>query len=306
MIRMSELQNPVNNSTPIGIIGLGIMGSAIANQLTTLGWQVAGFDPDPIQQKIAGDMGVSIKSHPKDVVCNAEIILSSLPNQQALNDSIDAIIDTKNNNLKVLADLSTLELECKLSSRKRLLGAGVSFLDCPISGTGAQAKTGDLSVYASGCEEAYGYCLPLFRDFTSSVRYLGECGNGTKMKFVANLLVAIHNVASAEAMLLGERCGLDPQDVCETIAMGAGSSKIFELRAPLMASRKFEPPTMRLDLWQKDMALISEFVARSGAVAPLFTATSPLYDAAIKNQLGAQDTAAIYSVLAQLIEQGSD
>ena len=306
MICMNELKKPANNATPIGIMGLGIMGSAIANQLTTLGWQVAGFDPDPIQQKIAADMGVSIKPHPKDVVCNAEIILSSLPNQQALNDSIDVILDTKNSNLKVLADLSTLELEGKLSSRDRLLGAGISFLDSPISGTGAQATTGDLSIYSSGCEEAYQYCLPLFRDFTSSVCYLGECGNGTKMKFVANLLVAIHNVASAEAMLLGERCGLDPQDICDAIPMGAGSSRIFELRAPLMASQKFEPPTMRLDLWQKDMALISEFVATSGAVAPLFTATSPFYEAAIKNQLGAQDTAAIYSVLAQPIEQAPD
>lgn len=283
----------------VGILGLGIMGLAIAEHLTKAGWEVVGFDPDPTQKKMAIALGVNMKPATENVVSNVGILLSSLPNQKALDQSIDAIINTENN-VSVLVDLSTLELECKLSNLRRLDIAGVSFLDCPISGTGAQALTADISIYASGCVDAYNFCKPVLQDFANHIHYLDEFGNGTKMKFVANLLVAIHNIATAEAMLLGERCGLNPQDICKTIATGAGTSRIFELRAPLMAEQAFDPPTMRLDLWQKDMALISDFAKDTGASTPLFKATSSIYEAAIKRGLGQQDTAAIYAVMAQL------
>ena len=286
----------------IGILGLGIMGSAIANLLAKAGLDLVGFDPDPIQQELAKDMGVSMRPGAEAVVRDAEILLLSLPSHHALNDTVDAVVRA-NTSIRALVDLSTLELEHKLTNLTRLNTIGVPFLDCPISGTGEQAKTGDVSVYASGCEEAYQHCRPLLQLFASSLHYLGEFGNGTKMKLVANLLVAIHNIATAEAMLLGERCGLDPLDICKTIADGAGSSRIFELRSPLMAKQGFEPPTMRLDLWQKDMSLISKLVSESGTVAPLFDTTVPLYEAAITSQLGQQDTAAIYTVLAQLADK---
>lgn len=286
----------------VGIFGLGIMGLAIAEHLTTHGWKVIGYDPVPLQQSKASAVGVSLKEQATDVVSEANIILSSLPHQQALDQTIDTILNCPKNRVTILADLSTLKLECKLNNLERLKSAGVTFLDCPISGTGAQAKTADISIYASGCSDTYHFCKPLLQDFANHLHYLGKFGNGTKMKFVANLLVAIHNVATAEAMLLGKGCGLDPQEICKTISTGAGSSRIFELRAPLMVDQEFDPPTMRLDLWQKDMELISNFIAESGVSTPLFNATSSIYEAANEYGLGQQDTAAIYTIMDQLTD----
>ena len=115
-----------------------------------------------------------------------------------------------------------------------------------------------------------------------------------KMKFVANLLVAVHNVATAEALSLAVQCGLDPQQVYDVISSGAGTSRIFELRGPMMVDEAYEPATMKLDVWQKDMALIKDFAQQANANTPLFDTTAPLYELAIKLGLGEQDTAAVH------------
>jgi putative dehydrogenase len=110
--------------------------------------------------------------------------------------------------------------------------AGSIALDCTLSGTGAQAKTGDLAVYAGGDEKVIEQLRPMFAAFTRQLHYVGEYGNGTKTKYVANLLVAIHNVSTAEAMVLGIKAGLDPHRLVELISSGAGNSRMFEMRPP--------------------------------------------------------------------------
>ncbi len=152
----------------------------------------------------------------------------------------------------------------------------------------------------SGDEAAARRCRRVFEDFSRSGIYLGAFGNGTKMKLVANLLVAVHNVAAAEAISLGIPCGLDPASLCETLCAGAGNSRMLELRGPMMVRSVYEPPTMKLDVWQKDMGLIAEFARDVGAATPLFDATAPLYRAAIAPGRGHQDTAAVRSALEAL------
>ena len=96
-------------------------------------------------------------------------------------------------------------------------------LDCPISGTGSQAKVKDVVVYASGDPKAIRRLKPLFADISRGVHELGAFGNSSRMKYVANLLVAIHNIATAEAMVMGMKAGLDPKSIFETIRTGAGT-----------------------------------------------------------------------------------
>jgi putative dehydrogenase len=98
-------------------------------------------------------------------------------------------------------------------------------------------------------------------------------------------------------MVLGIKAGLDPVTIVEVIQGGAGNSRVFELRAPLMAEQRYEPASMKIDVWQKDMAIIAEFAAGLGVAAPLFAATAPLYDAAVAQGLGSSDTAAVCAVL---------
>ena len=192
---------------------------------------------------------------------------------------------------------STLSLADKQAFAAILEGAGHVPLDCPLSGTGAQAKLKDLVVLASGDSAEIARLARLFLGFARQHYDLGAFGNGTKMKLVANLLVAIHNVASAEALVLGMKAGLDPHQIVEVIRSGAGTSRMFELRAPMMADNRYEPATMRCATWKKDMTVIGEFAAELGCPVPLFNATEPIYDTGLAMGHGALDTAAVCAVL---------
>jgi L-threonate 2-dehydrogenase len=161
-------------------------------------------------------------------------------------------------------------------------------------------KTGDLVVYASGDPESIAAVKPLLLDFAREAHDLGAFGNGMKMKFVANLLVAIHNVASAEAFALGIKAGLDPKQILKLVKSGAGNSRVFELRGPMMAEGDYSDATMKISVWQKDMAIIDDFARNLDCKTPLFDATIPIYDAAMAQGLGAQDTAAVCAVLEEM------
>jgi 3-hydroxyisobutyrate dehydrogenase-like beta-hydroxyacid dehydrogenase len=287
----------------VGIVGVGIMGSAIAGNLLKKGTAVVGYDIDPRRMSdLAGVGGVAACSA-SEVAERTEIVLTSLPSAAALQMTIESMVSKPRPGL-LAAELSTLPIEVKRGARDRLATAGITLLDCPLSGTGAQAVTGDLAVYASGERAAYDRAAPVFAQFARVAHFLGEFGNGSKMKFVANLLVAIHNVASAEAMVLGMKSGLDPAEIAKVVASGAGTSKVFELRAPLMVKGAYAPPTMKIDLWQKDMAVIAEHAASLGVATPLFTASIPLYNAAQRQGHGGEDTAAVCAVLERMAGLG--
>ena len=141
----------------------------------------------------------------------------------------------------------------------------------------------------------------LFSDFAKQSADLGRYGNGSRMKFVANHLVAIHNVATAEAMVLAQRAGLDPKTVVEMVGPGAGGSRMFQMRAPMMVDGVYEPATMKVSTWKKDMAIIAEFADDVGCSTPLFTSTQAVYTEAMAMGLGDQDTAAVFEVLKKAI-----
>jgi 3-hydroxyisobutyrate dehydrogenase-like beta-hydroxyacid dehydrogenase len=198
---------------------------------------------------------------------------------------------------RIVIETSTMALADKLKFADILRAAGHIPLDCPLSGTGAQAKVRDLIVYASGDSAAIAAVTPIFADFAKQSADLGAYGNGSRMKFVANLLVAIHNVAAAEAMVLAMKAGLDLKQVIELVGPGAGGSRMFQLRAPMMAENHYEPATMRVSTWQKDMAIIAAFAEELGVETPLFSTTAPVYDEAMAMGLGDADTAAVCKVL---------
>jgi 3-hydroxyisobutyrate dehydrogenase-like beta-hydroxyacid dehydrogenase len=295
---LAELDRMIDR---IGLLGLGIMGSAVAPNLLRAGFSVVGFDPDPARREILHSAGGRSVESPIAVAQSADVIISLLPSAQALQDVIagsDGLLASGQSGL-ILIESSTLSLEEKLAANA--VGApALMILDCPLSGTGAQALTKDLVVYASGDSSAIARCRSVFDGFARAHHDLGDFGNGTKMKLVANLLVAIHNVAAAEAMVLGMKSGLDPQNLYRVIADGAGGSRMFSVRGPQMVANHYEPATMKLDVWQKDMKIIAEFAAAMSAPTPLLKACAPIYSAAVEQGRGHQDTAAVCAVLADL------
>lgn len=280
----------------VGILGLGIMGSAMAANLLRAGYKIAGYDPLPAARARHRRAGGTIGDSALEVARSARILITSLPSVAALAAVAKEISGQKNED-QIVIETSTLPIAAKEAARRRLAKAGITLLDCPLSGTGAQARTGDLVVYGSGKPAAFRKAVPVLNGFSRGHYYVGKFGNGSKMKFAANLLVAIHNVSAAEAVVLARRSGLDAALAVKVLGDGAGSSRMLQVRGPMMAKRRYMPATMSNKLWQKDMTIIGEFVRRLKSPAPLFSATKAIYKAALAQGRARQDTAAVCAVL---------
>ena len=283
----------------VGMIGLGIMGSAMSTNLLKDDFRVLGYDvvEDCIQAHVkrGGVAGASVR----EVAEKADIIITSLPSVGAFEAVIwgdDGLLAAAAG-APIIIETSTLEIDVKQRGHDALKDAGMVMLDCPLSGTGAQARTKDLVVIASGNRSSYERAIPVFEGFARSSHHVGAFGNGSKMKFVANLLVAIHNVSTAEALVLGIKAGLEPEDIFKVITDGAGNSRMFEIRGPMMVAGDYGDATMKNSVWQKDMGIIADFAAAIDCPTPLFSATEPLYKAAMEQGRGAQDTASVCAVL---------
>ncbi len=283
----------------IGFLGLGIMGSAMSANLMTAGFEVLGFDPSEAGRLRLEQAGGRSLASATEVAAQADVIICSLPDAAALMVAATAIAAVGPKSL-VVVEASTLDVQDKMAARDLLAASGVVLLDCPLSGTGAQAVLKDLSIYSSGPPEAVARLAPVFDGFAKANYYLGEFGNGMKMKLMANLLVAIHNVSTAEALLFGERMGISAEQAVKVLSGGAGGSRMLDVRGPVMADRRWDKATMKVGIWQKDMQLINAALALTGTPAPLFAATRPIYDAAVSAGHAEHDTAAVFDVLARM------
>src|SRR5918911_3102748 len=289
------MPEPIKN---IAIIGLGIMGGAIARNLIPAGFRVSGFDVDKDRAAAAAASGVAVRGSAAEAAEDADLVLTSLPSVAALDATVEALAAPQRRGL-ILAEISTFPIDAKERARNRLATAGIVALDCPLSGPGAQAMTGDLALYGSGDEAAFSRCRNAFAGFARVSHYLGAFGNGSRMKFVANLLVAVHNAAAAEAIVLGTKAGLDPERILEVISSGAGTSRIFELRGPMMAKGVYTPPTATMHVFQKDSAIIGEFARALGVATPMLDTAAPLYDKAEAQGYAEEDVGAVHAVLAR-------
>ena len=284
----------------VGVVGLGIMGGAFAGNLTEAGWRVIGYDIDPARCRALARLGVEIAADAGEVARKAPTVITSLPSPKALASTVATIVKAKVPR-RVFVEASTFTIEDKTAAEKKLRKAGHVMLDCPMSGTGAQARVRDLVVYASGNAAEIDKQRPMLAAFTRAVHDVGDFGNGSRMKYVANLLVAIHNVASAEAMVLGIKAGLPPQLIYDLIKIGAGNSRVFELRGPMMVKDDYASNvTMKISIWQKDMDVIGGFARKIRVPTPMFDASSAVYIKARKSGYDDQDTAAVCAVLEKM------
>ncbi len=296
---MSAQEQRDSSSGPVGVIGLGNMGSAMAANLVKSGFTVIATDLIAEYRDELTRAGGTAVPDASTVGKRCRTIILSLPSEAALH-AVAADLAASCSPGTIVIETGTLPVAGKLKARTVLAERGITLLDCPLSGTGSQAKERDLAVYASGDEQAIREILPIIDGFSRVCYNLGEFGNGMKMKFVANLLVAIHNVAAAEGILLGVRSGLDPATVVKVIGDSAGSSRMFQVRAPSMVNRTWDEPMIKNAVWQKDLKLIGEALLAAGSPAPLFAATIPLYTAALATGHADHDTAAVYEVLERM------
>jgi L-threonate 2-dehydrogenase len=282
-----------------GVIGLGIMGGAFARHLAEAGVHTSGYDLLSANVDALGATGGYACSSARAVAAQSEIVITSLPNSAALDSALfgeDGVIAGGRAGLLVV-ETSTLALGDKERVRGRLASSGIAMLDAPISGTGPQAKAKDISIFASGDRADFERARGALSYFARTVRYVGPFGAGSKMKYIANLLVAIHIVGAAEAIVLGEKAGLDPSTLVEVLADSAATSRMLEVRGPSMATGAYATPMMKVDVFQKDLDIIANFAKQSRCPVPLFSSAVPFFTAITAQGMGLQDTAAVVSVL---------
>lgn len=281
----------------VGVIGLGNMGGAMAANLTKNGYPVVGYDTVPARAAALKKAGGKPLTSIAAVAKAAQFIITSLPTEGAVK-VVMAELAASGAKGRLVAEMSTMTLEVKEAARQTLAKGGIELLDCPVSGTGAQAKRQDLVVLASGSPKAVQAFEAVFPGMSRSHYNVGPFGNGSKMKFVANLLVAIHNVSTAEAFVLGKKAGLDPALVYKVIGDGAGSSRIFQVRGPMMVAGEYDKnPSVTNYIQQKDMRIITDFARDLDCPTPLFNTSTPFYAAAIAMGHGEHDTASVCAVL---------
>ena len=258
----------------IGVVGLGVMGSAMAGHLIAAGFEIHGFDIDADKVARFGEMGGTPESSAAEVASRSGIVLFSLPTVEALDRVAEDVAKGAHPGL-IAVEMGTLPIEAKQRARALLADAGVELMDVPVSGTGLQAADATLVILASGSPEAFERTRPVFEVIGRSTHYLGEFGNGSVMKYIANLLVAVHNLSTAEAHALGIAAGIDPETVQRVTSDGVGSSRIFEIRGPMMVEDDYLPASARLDIILKDARIIKAFADRVGAPTPLLDAAIP-------------------------------
>ena len=286
-------------SKPVGMIGLGIMGSAMSANLMKDGFKVVGYDVVPKRLRDHRKAGGSVARNCREVASKCDILVTSLPSADALLQTAAELVKSIRRGQSVV-ETSTVPIPAKQAARERLASRGAILLDCTLSGTGAQARVKDLIVYASGDRKSYRRTTAVLEGFARAHYYVGSFGAGSKVKFIANLLVAIHNVAAAEAMVLAMKSGLDPALVLKVVADGAGSSRMLQVRGPMMVKGDYSSATMKVKTWQKDMTIIGDYARKIDCPTPLFLASAPFYTAAMAMGLGAEDTGAVCAVLEKM------
>ncbi len=287
----------------VGQVGLGVMGSAFAVNLMKKGFDVVGYDIDAEKLLELQQQGLKPATSPADVGRKANVVITSLPSPEAFHAVMtgkDSLSDASNDDL-VVVDACTLTIDDKMTAFEALAAKNITLLDCPVSGTGAQAANGDLVLLGSGDQQAFETVRPVLEGFNREVRYIGAFGDGSKMKFAANILVAIHNVSAAEAMVFGMKAGLEPQMLYDVLTKGAGTSRMFEMRGPMMVENDYDSNvSAAMTIQDKDMKIIAAYAEKMKCPTPLFSATSSFYRAALHKGLENSDTASVCAILEDL------
>ncbi|MDC9720907.1 MAG: NAD(P)-dependent oxidoreductase [Gammaproteobacteria bacterium] len=250
----------------VGIVGLGNMGSGMAQTLLRHGYKVFGVDLGAEQQQAARALGVNVVADAAALCRQTSVILLSLPmakHVQAVIAGADGIMAHAQPNTLII-DTSTSEPEVTRSLSALLAPTSHQLLDCPVSGGPAGALAGTMVMLVGGEQDAYKRAAPYLDVLSSKVVYMGGSGNGHAAKLVNNLLCAAHLVTTAEAVALGTKAGLNAQDLIAGLNAGSGRSAISEVNFPLWVLNDEFNSGFTMGLMRKDVGLAKNMIADLG------------------------------------------
>lgn len=282
----------------IGIIGVGLLGSAVASRLLKAGFEVTGYDIRPAQLEALRPHRLKATGSVAEVAADADAVFTILPSLE----SVDAAIRGAGGLIEVappsatLIQMSTISPELTRSLGEAAAARGLGFLDAPMSGTSTMVARGDCTIFVGGDRARVEACRPVFDAIAKKTIYIGEIGMAMLAKLATNLLVGLNTAAVAEALVLGAKGGLPPAVLLEILRESAASSKMLEVRGPLMVSHRFDAQ-MKVDLFLKDFKLMLDEGLRLGVPLPLTGVTQQLTMATAAAGRGQEDLAAIVTTL---------
>ena len=280
--------------TAVGVIGLGLLGSAVAARLRAAGHAVVGYDVVPACVARLVAMGGTAAKSAADVARGADLVCTVLPSLASVEETILGAggIAAAARPGQTIAQMSTISPTLTERLARETTARGLAFLDCPISGTSGMVAQGNGVFFVGGERALYDRWRPLLESILPRAVHVGRPGQAMVLKLVANLLVALNSAAVAEALTLARRAGLEPQVVLDVLGTGAATSRMLEVRGPMMVRGEF-PAQMKLDLFMKDLHLIQEAAGVAGAALPLTDVAERLYAAAHAAGHGGEDLAVV-------------
>jgi 3-hydroxyisobutyrate dehydrogenase-like beta-hydroxyacid dehydrogenase len=285
----------------IGIIGVGLLGSAVASQLLKGGFEVAAYDSRPEQVKALQAQGLIAAASIAEAAAEADAVFTILPSLESVETTIlgtGGLIETAPQNCTVI-QMSTVSPNLTRRLGNAVAAKTLGFLDAPMSGTSAMVERGDCAIFVAGDRSRAEACQPIFDAIARKTHYVGDAGMASLAKLATNLLVGLNTAALAEALVLGAKGGLAPGVLVEILKESAGASKMVDVRGPLMVSHRFDAQ-MKVDLFLKDFKLILEEGRRLEVPLPLTSVTQQLATATAVAGRGEEDLAAIVTTLERL------
>jgi 3-hydroxyisobutyrate dehydrogenase-like beta-hydroxyacid dehydrogenase len=285
----------------IGIIGIGLLGSAVATRLLKAKFEVKGYDTRPEQMKALHARGLIAARNIGEAAADADAVFTILPSLE----SVEATIAGAGGLIEMappdctLIQMSTISPDLTRRLAKAAAAKEIGFLDAPVSGTSAMVERGDCTVFVAGESARAQACQPLFHAIARMTHYVGDVGMASLAKLVTNLLVGLNTAALAEALVLGVKGGLAPALLIDVLKDSAAASKMVDVRGPLMANHRFDAQ-MKLDLFLKDFKLMLEEGHRLGVPLPLTSLTQQWVMATAAAGRGEEDLAAIFTTLETL------
>src|SRR5262245_1834643 len=271
----------------MGVGGLGLLGHALASRLRTSGHAVIGYDVAPERRDALTALGGIAAADASAVARQSEAVCTVLPTLDAV-----AQVVTDLAGARVIIQMSTISPDLTERLARLAASRGQVFLDCPVSGTAGMVARGDGIIFVGGERQAYERWRPVLESMLPRAVHVGLAGQAMVLKLVANLLVGAHSAAAAEALAMARRAGLDMDVAFDVLAAGAGSSRMLEVRGPMMLRGDF-PAQMKLDLFMKDLHLIQDAARALGAATPLTDVAEGPYAATQAVGHGAEDLAAV-------------
>lgn len=289
----------------IGLIGLGLLGSAMAERWLSTGHFVLGFDIDPACRERLQAAGGHVADSAAAVFAGCGDVVLSLPDNCAVRQVLETVPSQLLEHVpppanrqgcgRLIIDTTTGDPQAAAETGAALARRGIAYVDATVAGSSAEARLGQVVVMAGGTVEAFGHAVPVLASFSTRQFHTGPCGSGATAKLIVNLVLGLNRAVLAEGLHLAQQCGVDLEQMLEILQSGPAYSRVMDTKGRKMVSRDFTPQARLQQHW-KDVRLIRELGRRHAARLPLSELHDRLLQRAAELGYGPLDNSAILRV----------